>query len=68
MSILSTLKTQLAHLETEFEEAKAHCSRCDGAIQVVKHLISEAETETQTLTAEVKGEAVKIIDDIKEKV
>lgn len=40
---LDKLKDQLATSEHEFEMAKAHVSRCDGAIQVLKHLIAQAE-------------------------
>ena len=41
---LKELKEQLAHTEQEFETALAQCHRCDGAIQMIQHLINEAET------------------------
>ena len=41
---LAELKEQLAHTEHEFEVALAQCHRCDGAIQMIRHLINEAET------------------------
>lgn len=42
---IEKLKAQLAMTEAEFEVAKAHVSRCDGAIQMLKHLLFEAEEE-----------------------
>jgi hypothetical protein len=41
---LKKLKDQLAHTTQEFEQAIAHANRCDGAIQILKHLINELET------------------------
>ena len=41
---LESLKEQLAAVELEIEQAKAHVYRCDGSIQLLKHLITEAET------------------------
>lgn len=44
MSItLEQLKEQLAASEQELEVAKAHVYRCDGAIQILKGLIAQAE-------------------------
>lgn len=44
---LDELKEQLAQTEAELEASKAHVYRCDGAIQVLKHLIELAQTETE---------------------
>lgn len=41
---LDTLKEELAKLDGEFEQAKAHVSRCDGASQMLKFLITKAES------------------------
>jgi len=40
---MDDLKAQLAATEAEMEAAKAHLYRCDGALQVLKHLIAESE-------------------------
>ena len=40
---VDALKEQLRNTEREMEEAKAHVYRADGAVQVLKHLISIAE-------------------------
>ena len=40
---LESLKTQLAQTEVELEQAKAHLYRCDGVVQMLKHLIAQAE-------------------------
>ena len=40
---VETLREQLASTELELENARAHVYRCDGAIQVLKHLITVAE-------------------------
>lgn len=40
---LDTLKTQLAAAEDEFEKAKAVVYRYDGAIQLLKKLIADAQ-------------------------
>lgn len=45
---LETLKEQLMSLEQEFEVAKANVHRCDGAIQVLKHIITGAEAPDKT--------------------
>jgi len=37
------LKTQLKKLEDDFEQVKSNLYRLDGAIQLVKALIAEAE-------------------------
>lgn len=37
---LTTLQTALTSSEAELDHAKAYVSRCDGAIQVLKHLIA----------------------------
>lgn len=44
---LAELESQLAHTENELELAKAHTHRCDGAIQLLKHLIQDAKKETK---------------------
>lgn len=45
MSIsLEELQSQLASTEIELEHAKSHVSRCDGAIQLLKHFIKEAQS------------------------
>lgn len=44
MSIsLEELQAQLASTEVELERAKAHVHRCDGAVQLLKHFIGEAQ-------------------------
>ena len=40
---LESLKEQLASTEQELEQARAHVYRCDGALQLLRHLISQAE-------------------------
>lgn len=44
---ISELEIQLAHTEHELELSKAHVHRCDGAIQLLKHLIEEAKKAPQ---------------------
>lgn len=44
---ISELETQLAHTEQELELAKSHVHRCDGAIQLLKHLIEGAKKASQ---------------------
>lgn len=46
------LKKQLAATESELEQAKAHVYRSDGAIQVLKHFIADAEKPAETAPAE----------------
>ena len=41
--LLDDLKKQLAASEAELEQAKAHVYRLDGAIQMLRHFISDAE-------------------------
>ena len=43
MSSLESLRKQLAETEAEWEQARAHLYRCDGAIQLLRHLIAESE-------------------------
>ena len=43
---LESLKEQLAAVEQEMEQAKSHVYRCDGSIQLLRHLIKQAEAET----------------------
>jgi phage shock protein A len=43
---LETLKEQLVATEAEFEQIKSHMYRCDGVIQMLKHLIKQEEAET----------------------
>lgn len=44
MSIsLEELQAQLTATEVEFDRAKAHVHRCDGAVQLLKHFIEEAK-------------------------
>ena len=40
---IETLREQLATTEQELEHARAHVYRCDGVIQLLKHLIQQAE-------------------------
>lgn len=41
MSInVNSLKEQLIATEAELESAKAHLYRCDGVVQMLKHLIA----------------------------
>ena len=40
---IDNLKAQLQDAEQELEVAKAHVYRCDGAIQLLKLQIAEAE-------------------------
>mgnify|MGYP001562868096 FL=1 len=42
---VETLREQLATTEQELENARAHVYRCDGCIQLLKHLLTLAETE-----------------------
>lgn len=42
---IASLKEQLAHTESEFEQAKASLYRCDGVIALLKHMIKDAEAE-----------------------
>ncbi len=42
---LDDLKKQLDSTEAEFEAAKAHVHRCDGAIQVLNHFIADEEAK-----------------------
>ena len=43
---LEQLQTQLASTETELEQAKAHVYRCDGALQMLKHMIAQIKAAT----------------------
>mgnify|MGYP001577740648 CR=1 FL=1 len=43
---LDDLKKQLENTELEFEQAKAHVHRCDGAVQILRHFIKELEAES----------------------
>ena len=43
---VETLREQLATTELELDNAKAHVYRCDGVVQMLKHLILQAEAET----------------------
>lgn len=54
--MIDLLKKQLEHTKQEFEQAKAHVIRCDGAIQLLEHLIKEAEAEALKVTEAVKKE------------
>lgn len=40
---LDELKAQLATTENDMEQAKAAVYRCDGAIQILQHLIKEEQ-------------------------
>ena len=52
---LSASLNELEEAKAEFEEAKSHVYRCDGVIQLLKHLIQEAEKpETPSEVAEEK--------------
>ena len=42
-SYLDSLRTQLHETEIEFEQARSQMYRCDGAIQILQHLIADAE-------------------------
>ena len=54
---VDALREQLAETEVEFEQAKAHLYRCDGSIQLLKHLIAQAEKpETPAEDAEKPAE------------
>jgi hypothetical protein len=49
---LESLKEQLVASENELEQAKSHVYRCDGATQLLKHLIQQAETPEKPETKE----------------
>lgn len=49
---IEVLKDQLAKSEQEHEIARSYVYRCDGAIQILKHLISLAETKEESKAAE----------------
>ena len=54
---VDALREQLTETEVEFEQAKAHLYRCDGSIQLLKHLIAQAEKpETPAEDAEKPAE------------
>ncbi len=40
---LDTIRQRLTSTEAELEQAKANVYRCDGAIIVLKHLLTELE-------------------------
>lgn len=44
---IDTLKKQLKSTETEFEQAKAHAYRCEGVIELLKHLIAAEPAENE---------------------
>lgn len=46
------LVDQLAHTEVELENAKSIVYRCDGVIQLLKHLISEIDNGEKDAPAE----------------
>ncbi len=52
MITIESLREQLAATEIELEQAKAHLYRCDGSIQLLRHLISEAEKPENPSTDE----------------
>lgn len=52
---IDTLKQQLLSTENDLEQAKAAVYRCDGAMQLLKHLIAEAEA-----VPVVEGEVVPV--------
>ena len=44
---MKVIQDYLDRAEQEMEIAKAHVSRCDGAVQMLKHLIQAVEQESR---------------------
>lgn len=40
---MATLQEQLVATEAEFEQAKAHCHRCEGALAMLKHILADTQ-------------------------
>ena len=49
---IEALQQQKQQTETELEHAKAAVYRCDGALQLLNHLIADAETPETPALAE----------------
>ena len=49
---LRAVVEELATTELELENAKSHVYRCDGCIQLLKHLIEQAESPDLTTSEE----------------
>ncbi len=61
---IEVLKDQLSQRELEAEQARAYVYRCDGAIQVLKYLISleEAPAEATPTPKRTRKPRVKVED------
>lgn len=42
---IQDIRDRIAQVEQEFEAAKSHVFRCDGALQVLRHQLAQLEAE-----------------------